>query len=147
MQFIAIINIPGYLSMADEPDLFDTAAEAWDYLAAERRDSEDEYEEWRESYSETVLQLEANSMRLMADNTPYNFTGTVYGQTPGSDSEHDLGLAYSVDYYEGEFPECKHLHAKATCGICGKSWCDACDPTPSALCHYCHGRGYSTAPR
>lgn len=31
----------------------------------------------------------------------------------------------------------------ATCGACGLSWCEACDPTPSALCHRCHGRGYS----
>lgn len=35
---------------------------------------------------------------------------------------------------------------KATCGACGLSWCDRCDPAPSAMCHYCHGRGYSTAP-
>lgn len=34
----------------------------------------------------------------------------------------------------------------ATCGNCERSWCDRCDPSPSALCHYCHGRGYSTAP-
>lgn len=33
-----------------------------------------------------------------------------------------------------------------TCGICGRSWCEQCDPAPSALCHWCHGRGYSTAP-
>lgn len=35
---------------------------------------------------------------------------------------------------------------RATCGICGRSWCDRCDPTPSALCHYCHGVGKSSAP-
>lgn len=34
---------------------------------------------------------------------------------------------------------------RATCGICGRSWCDRCDPTPAALCHWCHGRGYSLA--
>lgn len=34
---------------------------------------------------------------------------------------------------------------KATCGGCAAEWCDRCDPTPSALCHTCHGRGYSTA--
>ena len=32
-----------------------------------------------------------------------------------------------------------------TCGICDAAWCEECDPAPSALCHYCHGRGYSTA--
>lgn len=35
----------------------------------------------------------------------------------------------------------------ATCGNCSKSWCDRCDPVAvSALCHYCNGRGSSTAP-
>ncbi len=34
----------------------------------------------------------------------------------------------------------------ATCGRCGRSWCFNCDPCPAALCHWCHGRGYSTAP-
>jgi hypothetical protein len=34
-----------------------------------------------------------------------------------------------------------------TCGSCLRSWCGACDPAPSALCHYCHGRGHSEAPR
>jgi hypothetical protein len=44
-------------------------------------------------------------------------------------------------------PACTHgKTAKATCGNCGNSWCDDCDPTPSALCHWCNGRGYSTAP-
>jgi len=35
----------------------------------------------------------------------------------------------------------------AACGKCRRAWCEKCDPAPSALCHYCHGRGYSTAPR
>jgi hypothetical protein len=35
---------------------------------------------------------------------------------------------------------------EATCGACGLSWCNRCDPAPSAMCHYCHGLGYSTAP-
>jgi hypothetical protein len=34
----------------------------------------------------------------------------------------------------------------ATCGNCVRSWCARCDPAPSALCHYCHGRGFSLAP-
>lgn len=33
-----------------------------------------------------------------------------------------------------------------TCGNCHNAWCEACDPAPAALCHTCHGRGYSTAP-
>lgn len=33
-----------------------------------------------------------------------------------------------------------------TCGICNRSWDAEKDPAPAALCHWCHGRGYSTAP-
>lgn len=32
-----------------------------------------------------------------------------------------------------------------TCGNCGKSWDESRDPAPAALCHWCHGRGHSTA--
>lgn len=32
-----------------------------------------------------------------------------------------------------------------TCGSCGKSWDEALDPAPAALCHWCHGRGESWA--
>ena len=32
-----------------------------------------------------------------------------------------------------------------TCGNCGTSWCERCDPAPAALCHVCHGRGFTTA--
>jgi hypothetical protein len=36
--------------------------------------------------------------------------------------------------------------ARVTCGTCARSWCETCDPAAvSALCHYCNGRGYSTA--
>ncbi len=48
----------------------------------------------------------------------------------------------------GETSTCKHgPQAVTTCGACGRSWCDACDPTPTAQCHYCHGRGYTIALR
>jgi hypothetical protein len=34
----------------------------------------------------------------------------------------------------------------ATCGICGRSWCDRCDPVAASWgCHWCHGRGESSA--
>ena len=48
----------------------------------------------------------------------------------------------------GYIYKCEHGPAEiATCGNCGRSWCAACDPAPAALCHYCHGIGYSIAPR
>ena len=34
----------------------------------------------------------------------------------------------------------------STCGNCGRTWCDNCDPAPAALCPWCHGYGYSSAP-
>lgn len=40
----------------------------------------------------------------------------------------------------------QECHARTTCGGCGNAWCGECDPAPSALCHWCHGRGKSTAP-
>lgn len=44
---------------------------------------------------------------------------------------------------------CPH-HGAGHVVTCGGNrrhrWCEACDPAPSALCHWCHGRGYSTAP-
>lgn len=48
-----------------------------------------------------------------------------------------------------EHPTCDHDERTsiATCGICERAWCYECDPGPSALCPWCHGRGYSTAPR
>lgn len=39
-----------------------------------------------------------------------------------------------------------HQPEKVTCGNCGKSWDESRDPAPSALCHWCHGRGESTHP-
>lgn len=39
---------------------------------------------------------------------------------------------------------CRHTD-EALCLGCGAAWCHECDPGPAALCHYCHGRGYSTA--
>lgn len=35
---------------------------------------------------------------------------------------------------------------KTTCGKCGRSWCDRCDPTHGPLCPWCAGYGYSSAP-
>jgi hypothetical protein len=99
MSYVATVNVPGYLPMDDEPPVFDTPGAAWGYLATERRDAEDNAEaadpngadvtETSSYYSETVDQLDANES---AGAGP----GTVYGDTPGYDGDHDLGLAYCV---------------------------------------------------
>lgn len=32
-----------------------------------------------------------------------------------------------------------------TCGNCKRSWCERCDPAPSAMCHWCNGNGGTEA--
>lgn len=91
-QYVAHINVPGYSPMADEPAEFETAQEAWEYLADERRDSEVAAEDGGDDGSETLHRLVAN-MRL-SESVPV--CDVVYGPTPGYDGNHDLGLAYSV---------------------------------------------------
>lgn len=92
MPFVAIINTPGYVPMDDEPPTFDSAREAWQYLVSEVDRSWDEYPE-----DENGACLDAHSQMHNLDQSQ---TGTVYAGTPGSDSEHDLGLAYSVEVAE-----------------------------------------------
>ena len=66
------------------------------------------------------------------------------GQCPDDDAPHPYSVA--ADAMSGA--ECEHgPRGVKTCGGCDNSWCEDCDPSPAALCHYCHGRGYSTAPR
>lgn len=108
MTYLAIMNVPGYLPMEDEPPTFDTAQEAWSYLADEREQGEDAEPldaDGTESgeYSDThrILRYIASGEHLHGDpneDWPTNpdGTGVVYGGTPGSTSEHDLGIAYSV---------------------------------------------------
>lgn len=87
MRFLATISVPGYLPMDDDPPVFDTSGEAWDYLADERvREEEAAYNPGDdEDFSDTIAEL-AGSVGV----------GTLYGATPGYDGDHDLGLAYSV---------------------------------------------------
>ena len=62
----------------------------------------------------------------------------------------DLYKRYGRDAVNAEVDrqfDCRENHdAVVTCGNCGGKWCETCDPAPSALCHTCHGRGYSKAP-
>lgn len=107
MSFSAIVNVPGYLPMADELSLYETPAAAWGYLADEREHSED-YGPGDGSYSETTQLL-----RQFADN-PFahvgsylnsDGTGAIHGPTPDYDGNHDLGLVYEVALSEEEVPE------------------------------------------
>lgn len=56
--------------------------------------------------------------------------------------------AYSGRLTLHEDSECAHgPGAVSTCGGCRRSWCDACDPCPSAMCPWCNGAGGSKAER
>ena len=93
-MFIATMNTPGYLPWDENSPSFETSAEAWAYLADERREQEDSAEyagpgsigSW---YSETVDELDAYAS---AGHGP----DVVYGGTPGYEGSHDLGIAYCV---------------------------------------------------
>lgn len=90
MPYVATVNVPGYLPMDDDPPVFDTPAGAWSYLNDMRSTDEDNAAtEDEEDYSDTVFELRD---RMNHHPAP----GTVYGDTPGYDGDHDLGLAYTV---------------------------------------------------
>ncbi len=103
MQFMSIINIPGYLPMDDDPPVFDTAREAWEYLADERKRSEDDYEGTGYSACANALEQRAAGNWDPAYGSIDETTGegTVHGGTPGYEGDHDLGFAYSVVIPEG----------------------------------------------
>lgn len=72
--------------------------------------------------------------------------------TPELEWDPDTGCHVECDHRaalakQATPTRCAHtVNAIATCGNCSASWCDTCDPTQvAALCHYCHGRGYSYA--
>lgn len=105
-RFVATVNVPGYLPMSDDRPVFDTARAAWDYLAQDRERAEDDGvdEETDAPYSETHALLGAlGTAAHWQDGAPMELgnigpdgTGVIYGDTPGYDGSHDLGLAYCV---------------------------------------------------
>ncbi len=95
MKYVASVSIPGYLPEGDTP-VFDTPAEAWSYLADERERGEDDtYNPGdAEEYTETVAELRKRA--AIARELNDTDGGVIYGDTPGYDGDHDLGLAYVV---------------------------------------------------
>ena len=108
MNYVAIINTPGYLPDSTEPPPeFDTCAEAWEYLAQERRSAEDEMNppaQYDNPYSETVDELWARYQTASGRPIPEPEVkpGVVTGPTPGYDGDHDLGVAYEVQEIAAE---------------------------------------------
>jgi hypothetical protein len=111
-HFMAYINTPGYLP-DNEAAVFDTAQEAWDFLATERAKHEDEAEPFEArspEYSETCEKLSdlsedrrwsapgaVRDLFLGSYHLTTDGTGSITGPTPGYQGSHDLGLAYTVE--------------------------------------------------
>lgn len=57
----------------------------------------------------------------------------------------------------GDGPSCAQCHAtspdradlgtEVLCGSCERSWCEACQPAPAAMCVWCNGAGVNEAAR
>lgn len=103
--YLATINTPGYLPMADEPAAFDTAREAWGWLAGERERDEDGATEPLDTgeYSDTLTYLRHAAGSEHVPGNPHedyptdiDRCGVVDGHTPGHDGDYDQGIAYSV---------------------------------------------------
>lgn len=97
--FVANINTPGYLPTTD-PQWFETEKEAWEWLADQRREDEDENaDETFEGFTTTLNALECLSRGEWEQQFSWtDGTGTVHGLTPGYDGDHDLGKAYTVEH-------------------------------------------------
>lgn len=93
-EYIATVNVPGYLPMDDDPPTFETPREAWQYLVAEVDRSWDDYPE-----DDNGACIEAHTSLHVQNQDE---CGSVYGPTPGYDGDHDLGLAYTVTVVEQE---------------------------------------------
>ena len=116
-DYLAVINVPGYLPMADDQPWFSTAQEAWEYLLHEREAAE-QGDDTTDEYSDVVHEL-----RYWAQGREgFDALGTVFGGTPGYDGDHDLGLVYSVVRVDhADYPHHAGYHAG----------CEACE----ARCH------------
>lgn len=100
-MFVATINGPGYQPMDDDPPLFGTALEAWQYLKNERaRLEREEWFLWQREYSQTdhCLWREVNRCEQVGHVCSEECCGTIDGPIPGTDSDDDPSLVYSVSY-------------------------------------------------
>lgn len=115
--YLATVNIPGYLPMDDDPPTFDTASEAWRYLADEREqgggryvlddpDDPDGTASEDPTYTCLMHHADATTSYVCGNDTMHrpDFVGTVY-QPPDRESTHDLGLAYCVTEVDDHEPE------------------------------------------
>jgi hypothetical protein len=118
-MYVATINTPGYLPMDDEPPIFDSPRDAWEYLAEERKRAEEdtdpsEYDDGDPDQFELsdvyrALEHLASAEHVDGDlngthPTDPDGTGVVYGHAPGRrNAPHDLGYAYCVSIADDEY--------------------------------------------
>jgi hypothetical protein len=141
-RYVATVNVPGYLPMDDDPPTFDTAQEAWAYLAELREHDEDDFADYPE-YTDTLVQLRrrASDDWLVCD---FERVGTEYGDTPsrigpnGESDSRDLGLAYTVSVSEEPEPATAQ----------GVLWvCVDCYQAAHGIDEHERGEPYPTDPR
>jgi hypothetical protein len=127
--YVATVSVPGYLPMTDEPAVFDTAREAWAWLAEERGRDQEQCELIPGDTSQFELEaLSVGRARLAGQLLNGNQEGgdgpgAVYAPTPGYFGDHDLGLVYAVsrvehaDYphYAGYLHDCPACLARCYC--------------------------------
>lgn len=99
-KYIAVINTPGYLPDSSEPPpVFDSAQEAWQYLAEERRRDEDAH---FNDPDDPDMQGYSACVDMLDQHAAADLPGVVQGDTSGHEGDHDLGVAYCVDIAEEE---------------------------------------------
>lgn len=105
MPYVATINTPGYLPMDDDPPVFETVAEAWNYLLDEYAMGWNDAEidgDSDDALPESLGEVYRGTCQCLADAARAEQPGCIYAPTPGreADDPHDLGLAYCVSIAE-----------------------------------------------
>lgn len=88
LHYMAVINTPGYLSEQDDPPVFETAREAWQYLVGEVERAWDDNENDPQGAC-----VDAHTQLNCIDQ---NRAGGIHAGTPDYTGDHDLGVHYSV---------------------------------------------------
>lgn len=104
LRFVATINVPGYSPMDDDPPTFESARDAWGYLASERERGE-EFNETEDGFTDTFHRLtdlaEADWDERVPAALAMDGTGVVYGDRPGYGGD-DPGLIYAVNVVDDD---------------------------------------------
>jgi hypothetical protein len=104
--YVANIHVPGYLPEGDMPT-FETAAEAWRYLADEMERGElshapDDWSDLEGPQSCTSTYLEVQ--RMEREDRVGAVHGPSYLAPPDEDTSTDLGLVYEVQWSDEDDP-------------------------------------------